>query len=161
MRTARTLLVVCGSLSAGEIEFGSYAKAWQRMQVHRATTTEWIDTHFGVHVLPVLENRTLPSIHSSDIQSLVKHQSETLSPATVETGFRILSAIFKAAAQDRRIPFNPCTGTKLPDKTRTRVDPPRTGDVLTIVEAFTGRYRAAPILAAGCGLRQGDPRSNP
>ncbi len=141
---------------AGHIAFGDYACSWQKIQVHRPSTAEWIDIYLRRHVLPTLELLPLGSIRPSEVQALIKRQSATLAPATVETGFRILSAIFKAAVLDRRIAFNPCSGAKLPERASARVEPPTTNDVLSIIDTMPERYRALAVTAAGCGLRQAE-----
>lgn len=141
---------------AGQITFSEYARSWQQIQVHRPSTAEWIDIYLRRHVLPTFESFPLASVRPREVQALIKRQSTTLAPSTVETGFRTLSAIFKAAVLDRRIAFNPCTGTKLPERIVKRVEPPTTDEVLSVIEALPERYRAGAVAAAGCGLRQGE-----
>lgn len=81
------------------------------------------------HVYPVLGDRPLVLVLTSDIQSLVKRLSGVLAPSTVGVVHRILAAVFKAAVRDRRIVASPCEGTR---STRWRPSP-------TPCPAATGR----------------------
>lgn len=136
--------------------FGDYARSWQAMQVHRATTAAQVDSHLRRHVLPVLEHRPLAQIRRSEVQALVKGLSTKLEPATVEVVYRYLSTILKAAVADQLIPANPCTGTKLPKKERRLVEPLATEVVQALMAEVPPRYRALVVLAASTGLRQGE-----
>ena len=61
----------------------------------------------------------------------------------------------KAAVRDRRIPANPCEGTKLPKVERTRVVPLTTEQVHRSARVCP-RLRALVTFAAGTGMRQGE-----
>jgi integrase len=108
------------------------------------------------HVLPRFGNRPLASIRPSEIQAWARGLSDELAPATTELVFRFVFAIFKAAVDDRLIARNPCVGTKLPRRVRAQVIPLETAQVLAVIDAMPERLRAAAVLGAGCGLRQGE-----
>ena len=108
------------------------------------------------HVYPVLGDRPIASVLPSDVQSLVKRLSLTLSPATVGVAHRVLSTIFKSAVADRRLSSSPCLGTRLPKVEKRKVVPISTEEVLTLVQAMPERYQALVMLTIGTGMRQGE-----
>jgi integrase len=140
----------------GRTTFGAFAEAWRKSQIHSPGTAELIEGHFRRHVLPTFGHRPLASVRPSEIQALVKRLSEHLSPGTVEFVFRYVSGVFKAAAVDRLISGNPCSGARLPKKQPVQVEPLPTAEVLAIISAMPERLRGAAVLGAGAGLRQGE-----
>ncbi len=143
-------------VSPTKMTFGDYARSWQAMQVHRATTAAQVHSHLRHHVLPTFEHRPLAQIRRSEVQALVKALSTKLEPGTVEVVYRYLSTILKAAVADQLIATNPCTGTKLPRKERRQVEPLPTEVVQALIAEMPPRYRALVVLAASTGLRQGE-----
>lgn len=141
---------------AGKVAFDAYAEAWLEAQVFRPSTIEQVTANLKNHVLPVFAGRPLSSIRTSEIQSWVKGLSLQLSPATVELVFRYVFSIFRAAGRDRIIAFNPCEGVRLPARERRLVVPLDTGEVQSLIGSMADRYRAAAIVGAGAGLRQGE-----
>ena len=77
-------------------------------------------------------------------------------PATVETRYRVLTALFRAAVADRRIASTPCVGVSLPRKSKPKVIPLETDVVCALEVALPARARAMVTLAAGTGMRQGE-----
>jgi hypothetical protein len=69
-----------------------------------------------------------------------------------------LSTILAAAVDDRLIATNPCaSGSVRPPKVvRGRVAPWTVERVRAVVAGHPDERRAAPIIGAGCGLRQGE-----
>jgi integrase len=142
--------------SAGRVTFRAYAEEWQRIQVHRPSTSAQVETNLRRHVLPQLGDRPLGAIRKTEVQRLVRSMSDTLAPATVEVVYRYVVAIFRAAVADKVITESPCVDIKLPRIERGHVVPLETETVHALIEAIDPRYRAAVVLAAGTGLRQGE-----
>jgi len=69
-----------------------------------------------------------------------------------------VSAILGAAVEDDLIPRNPCrsSAVRAPAVQPTKVVAWSMEQVVAVVKAHPERWRAAPIVAAGCGLRQGE-----
>lgn len=141
---------------AGRQTFGDYAAQWQACQVHRATTASLAQSNLKNHILPTFGPRPLAAIRPSEVQAWVKGRSAVLAPSTVETVYRYLAAILRAAAADKVIAESPCRGVKLPKVEKSEVVPMATDAVEAVAAAMTERYRAAVVLAAGTGLRQGE-----
>ena len=141
---------------AGRITVREYAEQWRATQVHREGTVVKIEGILNRHVYPVLGDRQISSVLPTDVQSLVKRLSLTLSPATVGVAHRVLSTIFKSAVADRRLASSPCVGTRLPKVEKYKVEPISTAQVRVLVEAMPERYRALVLLSVGTGMRQGE-----
>lgn len=141
---------------AGRISFREYAEAWRERQVHRPTTVEQVDSVLNRLIYPSFADQRLSTISPSDIQAWVRKLSQTLAPSTVGVAHRILSGILKSAVADRRIPTNPCTGTRLPKVPPRRVQPISAAQLATLIRHAPPRHRALIILAAGTGLRQAE-----
>jgi integrase len=141
---------------AGRVTFRDYAEQWRASQVHRPVTQAYVETNLRRHVYPVLGDKPLSSVLSSDVQAWVKGMTATLAASTVGTVHGVVAGIFRAAVRDRRITANPCERTRLPKVARPRVEPLPIETVRALEAAMPGRYRALVTLAAGTGLRQGE-----
>jgi integrase len=64
--------------------------------------------------------------------------------------------VFKSAVRDRRLVSNPCAGVQLPEIHTRRVQPLLTSSVVALRDAMPLRWRAAVVLGAGTGVRQGE-----
>ena len=142
--------------AAGRQTFGEYAARWKAAQIHRPTTTAQVESYLRQHLLPHFGDRPLASIRPSEVQAWVKGRSQVLAASSVETLFRYLSAILRAAVADRVIPSNPAAGVKLPRVNAAPIVPIGGDVVFALVDGVPDRYRALVVTAAGTGLRQGE-----
>lgn len=142
--------------AAGKITFGEYAKAWQAVQVHRPSTAQQVDGYLRNHLLPMLGNKPMAAIRPTMVQAWVRDRADEIGPATLETVYKYLTAIMRAAVADRVIPRTPLDGVKLPKRAPVEVIPPTVEEVKAIESVMAARYRALITLAAGTGLRQGE-----
>ncbi len=141
---------------AGKVTLGTYALAWAAGQVHRESTRQTVESRLRLHVLPFLGDRPIGTIRKSEIQSWVRGRSDLLAASTTRVVFSYVSAIFRAAVEDRLIPSSPCGRVQLPKRDRRRVEPLTVEVVRALTDAISPRYRAVIVLAAGTGLRQGE-----
>jgi integrase len=142
--------------AAARTPFGEYLDRWLAMQVWRPTTRQTAESYLTRHVRPTFDNRPLGSIRTSEVQTWVKRLAETLSPRSVEQTYHYFRSAMRAAVADRMIPVSPCVGIKLPKPEPLPVNPLTVEQVETIADAVPERYRAAVVLAAATGLRQGE-----
>lgn len=141
----------------GRRTFGDYATEWQAAQVHRPTTREQVDNHLRNHMLPAFGERPLGNVRAIEVQRFIRQlEAKGLSPATIEVIYRYVAAIFLAAVRDRLIPSSPCIRIKLPRRSPRHVTPLDVGIVHSLSDEMPPRWRAAVLLAAGTGLRQGE-----
>lgn len=145
---------------AGRRSFREYAEEWRQMQVqHERSTADQIASHFANHVYPTFGDRPLASIRTSEVQAWVKGREDAgLAPATIETMYRHLTAVFNAAVADQLIGRSPCGPrlVKLPKADDTPVVPPTAEQVAALIAAAPDRMRGPIVLAAGSGMRQGE-----
>ena len=140
---------------ARRVTFGEYATAWISAQPHRATTTASVEVIFRKHITPTFGSRRLSSIRTSEVQAWVS--GLVLAPSTVSVVYGKLSAVFRAAVEDRLLPHSPCTRSiRLPRAEGHRVVPMEPGQVAAMVDAVGDRYRALLVLLEGTGLRAGE-----
>ena len=84
------------------------------------------------------------------------NRSGGLAPATAVVITKIVVATFRAAVADRLIMTSPADGVRAPKIHRSPVVPLTVEQVHALADAVPDRWRAAVILAAGTGLRQGE-----
>ncbi|MCW2736098.1 site-specific integrase [Nocardioides sp.] len=150
--------------NAGRMTFREYAEKWRDAQVHRPSSQAHVETMLRRHAYPTLGDRPLSTILPSEVQAWVKRLSvggadqRPLAPSTVSVVHSIVSSVFKAAVRDRRIPANPCEGTRLPKRERSKVVPIMTDQVETLTAAMPAELRALVTFAAGTGVRGGELR---
>lgn len=143
--------------SAGKFTFRAYAERWRTAQVqHRPSTATTVESHLRNHAYPTFGDRGIGSIRPSKLQAWVKDRSAVLAPATVETDYRYVVSIMRAAVDDRVITRSPCLRIKLPEIAREQVVPLEAAHVDALADTIDRRYRALVILAAGTGMRQGE-----
>jgi len=142
--------------AAGRVTFREYAAAWRQAQVHRPSTAVLVESHLRLHAMPCFGDRPLAGIRPSEIQAWVKDRSAVLSPATVQTVYRITASVFRSAVRDRILTASPCDQIKLPKLARRQIAPLETDAVMRLANAMPDRYRAVIVVAAGTGLRQGE-----
>jgi integrase len=142
--------------AAGRITFGEYLTEWLALRMWRPTTREQAESFLRRHVLPTFEHRQLAAIRPSEVQAWVKRLADDLAPSTVETVFTYFRMVMKSAVIDRVLVASPCVGIRLPKPERRKVVPLEVEQVEAIVAAAPERYRAAIVVAATSGLRQGE-----
>ena len=76
----------------------------------------------------------------------------------MRTIFTNASTVFSAAVDDGLIATNPCKArsVRLPQSEQRKVQPWPVERVEAVIDALPDRYRATAVVAAGCGLRQGE-----
>lgn len=141
---------------AGRVTVRDYAAAWERAQVGREGTARITDNALRLHILPVIGDRPMASVRTSDVRALVKGWSEVLSPGSVGNVYATLTRMFAAAVDDRVIPLTPCLRIALPRKDDAEVAVPPVSEVVAMAEAVGPFYRAAVVTLAGSGLRIGE-----
>jgi integrase len=140
---------------ARRVTFGEYADAWIAAQPHRTTTASSVESIFRNHITPTFGSRRLSTIRTSEIQAWVSGLD--LAPSTVSVVYGKLSAVFRAAVEDRLLPHSPCTRSiKLPRPDGHRVVPMSPDQVAAMIDTVGDRYRALLVVLAGTGLRAGE-----
>lgn len=140
--------------SAGQVTVKDYSVEWLGRRTWAPSTRERIDRELRLHILPTFGPRPLASVRRAHIEEWAK--TLDLSPSTVDVLFRTLRAMLSAAVDDDRIPRNPATGASLPTADEPPFVPLTADDVRAIAHRAVEHVRAAVVLTAGTGLRQGE-----
>ncbi len=132
-------------------------ETWLPAQVqHAPNTAARTETIIRVHVLPEFGGRQLGQVRRTTIQSWINVLAEKYAPGTVHQIYIKLAGILAAAHEDDLIPRNPCKNINLPVVTKTRVTPLPVLAVEALIDAAPDYWRAAVILGAGSGQREGE-----
>lgn len=142
--------------NAGRITFGEYAEEWRDRQVHRPSTASDYEVQLRLHAYPRLGSTRLNELQPGQVQAWVKGLSTTLAPATVRKIHGIVAGILNDAVKDRRIAFNPCEGTRLPEIPERKITILTPQQVHNIWANMTPQYKALVHLAASTGMRQSE-----
>lgn len=118
------------------------------------STTNKVGVDLRRHILPTLGDRPLASLRRADIETWANALS--LSPGSISTTVQTLATMLSSAVEDGRIPRNPATGMRLPKAKSAPIVPMSVEEAKAICSAAPERFRAAMVLAAGTGLRQGE-----
>ncbi len=136
----------------------AYGDAWLAMQTSDPSTREAVERRLRLYVYPTLGDRQVRALRPSEIRAWLSGLQGRLQPSTIRVAFANLSAMLSAAVDDRLIPRNECQArsVKPPAPDRRKVEPWTAAEVTALLEELPGVYRAAGVLAAGLGLRQGE-----
>lgn len=143
---------------AGKVTFTEFWKRWLTAQTFGESTREATELRLRIHAEPVLGRHELRLIKPSTIQAWIRGLQDRLAPTYVRAVATNVSAVLSAAVDDGLIARNPCRAgsVKLPKVDRRRIEPWPAEQVAAVIDALPSRYRAIAVVAAGCGLRQGE-----
>jgi integrase len=143
---------------AGRVTFAEFADEWLAAQTFDGKTREGVESRLRAHLRPAFGSRELRAIKPSTVQAWLGSVSRELAPSTVRLLLATLSSILGAAVEDGMMHANPCRArsVKAPALARDRVVPWTVERVEAVVAAMPQRYAATAVVAAGCGLRQGE-----
>ncbi len=144
--------------AAGKVTVRAYAESWLAAQTSDPSTREATQLRLRLHVLPELGGRELRALRPSVVQAWTRGLQAKLAPNYVRVVFANLSALLSAAVDDGLIGRNPCRAGSVrpPAPERRRVVPWPAERVTAVTAALPERYQVLAVLAAGCGLRQGE-----
>ncbi len=144
--------------AAGRITFSEFSRQWLDTQTFDASTREAVTSRLRAHLLPTFGALELRQIRPSAIQAWLRSRQEVCAPRYVRVMLANLSSVLSAAVEDGLIPRNPCESraVRAPAIEKTKIIPWTTEQVVAVVESHPTRWQAVPVVAAGCGLRQGE-----
>lgn len=143
---------------AGRVTFADFAGRWLAAQTFSESSREATELRLRLHAAEHFGQCELRTIKPSVIQSWLRRLQQDLAPTYVRTVFTNVSAVFNAAVDDGLIAKNPCraSSVKLPKREQRKIEPWPLERVAAVIDALPERYRAIGVVAAGCGLRQGE-----
>lgn len=141
--------------SAGQVTLGTYAEEWLGRRAWAPSTRERVERDLRLHIIPTLGDRPLASLRRAHIEEWVNRLQ--LAPGSANAVYRTLRSVLSAAVADDRLPRNPATGAKVAAGDPPPFVPLEAAEVRAIAQSAAGEHvRAAVLLAAGTGLRQGE-----
>lgn len=143
---------------AGKVTFADFAEQWLEAQTFTEATREATELRIRLHAVPHLGRRELRAMKPSVIQAWLRRLHQKLAPTYVRTILTNVSSVFAAAVDDGLIARNPCRARSIkpPTVERRKIKPWSPEQVAAVIDALPHRYRAVAVVAAGCGLRQGE-----
>lgn len=139
---------------AGRVTVRSYSVEWLSRRSWAPATHDRIDREMRLHILPSLGDRPLASLRRAHIEEWAK--ALPLSPASSRMVFETLSSVLTAAVDDERIPKNPAKGARLIRTDVAPLVPLSPEQVRAMAHRAPDHIRAAVVVDAGTGLRQGE-----
>jgi integrase len=144
--------------AAGTMRLDTIGVQWLGgRQVDPATAIRY-DYWWRLHVQPAFGARPVKSIRPSEIAVWVTGLNSTFGVSTARGGFAVLQGCLELAVADGILRSNPARSKviKLPEVRRPKIVVWPDETVQKIVVAHPLRLRPIPIIAAACGLRQGE-----
>jgi integrase len=144
---------------AGAETVESYSARWVDGQPWRASSRERVQHVLDAKIVPTFGALPLRSVRPTEVQAWVGSMTAAgLAPSTVESYFRVLASVMRAARRDRLIRDSPCDGVRLPrsERSAAALVPLSVEQVRALAAAVPTRYRALVLVSAGLGLRQGE-----
>lgn len=142
---------------SGRTLIRDYGETWRKDQLHRPRSVERVEQALRLHVYPVIGHIPIADAKRSHIRSWVKDRSRVLAPVTVRWIYHVvLVPLFKSAEIDRDRGPTPCVDVTLPEMPDAKYTIATPDQVWALADNIDPRYRAVPILVAGCGHRAGE-----
>jgi integrase len=143
---------------AGQVPFGEYAEQWLERQVYAPTSRAAVALRLRVHINAEWGAWPLRSITPAAVQRWVRRLQDDMSSGYARLIVTNFGAVLRSAVEEGLLAQNPCRSSvvKMPTAPPKRLRPWSMDQVLSVVESVPPRYRALVVVAAGCGLRQGE-----
>jgi integrase len=136
----------------------AFAEEWLAAQTFDPSTHEAVESRLRVHVLPHLGDVELRALRPSTLQAWLAGLQAELAPRYVRVILANVSAVLGAAVEDGLLARNPARSSAVrpPRVDAGKVEPWSHERVSAVIAAHPDRWQAVPVVAAGCGLRQGE-----
>ncbi|MCM2394330.1 site-specific integrase, partial [Streptomyces sp. CWNU-1] len=147
----------------GEITLCRWHTLWWPTQTGQESTLDRDSRSWRNHIEPHFGSLKLYEFEWREIQlwvnGLVDENGGPLAPSSVVKTFQILDRMLEAAKRDRRIPFNPAEGVKLPKIKKKHPEdrrPPTYGQLWRVRACLPTWLHNLQVLAQETGLRFGE-----
>jgi integrase len=143
---------------AGLVPFADYAERWLERQVMQPTSREAVALRLRGHINSEWGTWPLRSITPAAVQRWVRRLQDQVSAGYARIIVINFSSILRSAVEEGLLARNPCSSSvvRMPSVPTKRLRPWEIEQVLRVVDAVPRRYRGLVVVAAGCGLRQGE-----
>jgi integrase len=143
---------------AGKALFGPLARRWLRLRDVGANTAARYESTLRLHVEPVFAKRQVKSVRPSEVREWLLELAKTHGSSTQAIAYLIVSGTFDLAVADGMRKDNPARSpiVPTPKQEQTERESWHADRVWSVIDVHPDQYRAIPITAAGCGLREGE-----
>lgn len=143
----------------GSVTCRDWHAKWVAARRTGETTSERNEIAWRCHVEPHLGDWKITDIGYLDVEQWIAKLTRETGVESITKAFRVLDQMMAAALRDRRIPYNPCDGVKLPKPRAKHPDDlkPPTYDQLAVIRSLVPEhYHALLVVAEETGLRWGE-----
>jgi integrase len=127
---------------------------WVERKAWRDSTRASVEWAFSVHILPALGGRRLGQLKAGDVERF--EAALPLAASTVGTVHQYLTSLLEAAVEDDLIAKNPARRARRSRGDGAPIVPPTVEQIVALTAAAPPMLKAAAVLGAGAGLRQGE-----
>ena len=144
--------------NAGRITFDELFAKWHASLTVDPSSCLRYEEVYRLHVKPVIGWRSVKSLRPSDIKTLLGRLRSIRAASTVNTALLVIRGVLDMAEADESIKRNPAKSSiiKRAREHMTKVQVWPDDLVRDIIDAHPERFRPMAVLAAGCGMRQGE-----
>jgi integrase len=126
----------------------------RRRRRWRLATYDRYERELRLHIVPTLGGWPIANLRREHFEAWVADLP--LAPSSSALVAQTLGSLLASAVEDGRIPRNPATGAKLPSIDAPPVVPLTVEQIRRLATAAADHVRAAVVVVAGTGLRQGE-----
>jgi integrase len=141
------------------VTLAQWHEKWWPVQRGEDATLDRDERMWRIHVKTRFGTWPLADIGYLDIQAWVNELEGPLEPGSITKAFQVLDRMLAAALRDRRIPFNPAEGVKLPKARKKHPEdarPPSYAQLWRVRACLPEYHHALQIVAQETGLRWGE-----
>ncbi|CNE44778.1 integrase fusion protein [Mycobacterium tuberculosis] len=144
--------------NAGKQQLGPLGRKWLRLRDVGAGAVIRYETVLRRYIEPTFAERQVQSVKPSEVLAWQREVGKQTGASTLETAHWILCSVFDLAVADGLRRDNPVRSPIVPTPRREPAerDPWSIERVWSVIDHHPAPYRAVPIVAAGCGMRQGE-----
>jgi integrase len=142
----------------GRVAFGEYAAEWLERQVLAPTSRAALELRLRVHILPMWGSWQLVQITPAAVQRWIRELSDSVSSGYARLIVTNFGAVLGSACEEGLIRRNPVRSAvvRVPSMPSRKLRPWPVEQVLEVIENLPASLRPLAVVAAGCGLRQGE-----
>lgn len=142
----------------GRAMFGEYAADWLERQVLAPTSRSALELRLRVHILPMWGSWQLVQITPAAVQRWIRVLSDSVSAGYARLIVTNFGAVLGSACEEGLIRRNPVRSAvvRVPSIPPRKLRPWSVEQVLEVIENLSTPLRPLAVVAAGCGLRQGE-----
>ncbi|WP_435110544.1 tyrosine-type recombinase/integrase [Nocardiopsis synnemataformans] len=144
--------------NAGRITFDELFAKWHAsLTVDPSSSLRYAEV-YRLHIKPVIGRRAVKSLRPSDIKTLLGKLRKIRAASTVNTVLLVIRGVLDLAEADESIKRNPAKSSIIKRARDHAVKVQVWADDLVrdLIDVHPEPFRLLPIVAAGCGMRQGE-----